>query len=137
MRGVLDWFRNLFGRKETKPTRQRTAEPELAGPVGPPPFSAFSNPFTDGTAGRQSPRELAAYTFAAFDSWAWDRDLGRADGETPGEFARRLGISFPALDAPGQRAADLAVRAAYSPAELPADARRALADFWADLEQHT
>ena len=135
-RGLLDWFRNLFSREASKPSGRGVVEVDPVVASGPPPFAVFSNPFTDGTAGHREPRELAAYTFAAFDSWAWDRDLGRADGETPAEFAGRLGLVFPDLTDVGRRAADLAIRAAYSPAELPADARRSLADFWRELEQH-
>src|SRR5262249_43732233 len=98
-RNLLDWLRGLFARKP----KQRTGAAGAAGRAEeeavsrPPPFSSFGNPFRDGSARRMSLEELVEYTFAAFDSWAWDRDRGRQPGETPNEFAARIGRDFPAL----------------------------------------
>lgn len=134
-KGLLDWFRGLFGKKP-KPTakqveEEKAEEEELRRP---PPFHEFSNPFADGTANWKTARELAEYTFAAFDSWAWDRDLGRQPDETPAEFAARVGEEHPDLEEPGKTLADLYTRAMFSRTDLPADAKPTLAAFWEALD---
>ena len=135
-KNLLDWFRNLFaGRRTSGSDSANGPDDTPAKPKRPPSFAEFSNPFTDGTAKRRTPAELAAYTFAALDAWAWDRDQGRKPGETPSEFAERLGEAFPNLDASANRVADLLVRAMYSKAKLPADAAKSLAILWKHLEQ--
>jgi hypothetical protein len=133
-RNLLDWLKGLFARK---PREEREAEEEAAAEEAvarPPPFSAFSNPFTDGTARRRAPAELVEYTFAALDAWAWDRDRGRQPGETPLEFAVRIGHEYAELDEPGFRLANLYARVLYSRSPLPADTLKALAEFWNQLE---
>jgi len=134
-KGLLDWLRGLFGKKpaKTKAEKEEEAaeEEELQRP---PPFSAFDNPFTDGTAKKRTARELAEYTFAAFDAWAWDRDLGRQPDETPSEFAARIAEDFPDLEEPGRQLAELYVMAMFSKKDLPADAKSKLAKFWESLE---
>lgn len=134
-RNLLDalrnWWASLFSRK---PDRGReVAEARPAGPVRPPPFSAFSHPFEDGTAPGRDPAELIAYTFAGLDSWAWDRGHGREPTETPLEFAARLGQEFPDMTEPLTRFANLYARSAYSTASLPADALRVLEEAWDQL----
>lgn len=134
-KGLLDWFRGLFGKKPAKTKAE--AEEEAAEEEElqrPPPFSAFDNPFTDGTAKKRTARELAEYTFAAFDAWAWDRDLGRQPDETPSEFAARIAEDFPDLEEPGKQLAELYVMAMFSKKDLPADAKSKLAKFWESLE---
>jgi hypothetical protein len=121
------WWAGLWG---ARGSREKSVTPDAlpAGPLRPPPFHEFSNPFTDGSADRRTPAELAAYTFAALDSWAWDRDCGRAPTETPLEFALRLGESFPELSEVLSPFATIYARLTYS--ELPpAD------DTLASLEQ--
>jgi hypothetical protein len=134
-RNLLDWLKGLFARK---PKRERLREDEDGGTDAeverPPPFSAFDNPFADGTARRRDPAELVEYTFAAFDAWAWDRDRGREPGETPLEFAIRVGHDYADLDEPGFRLANLYVRVLYSRSPLPGDTRKTLAEFWDHLE---
>jgi hypothetical protein len=135
-RNLLDWLKGLFARKP----RER---PAVATDTGmeedivqrPPPFASFANPFTDGSAKRMSLEELVEYSFAAFDSWAWDRDRGRQLGETPNEFAARIGCVFPALEQPGWRLANLYVRVLYSNTTLPSDAKTILKQFWMQIEQ--
>lgn len=134
-RNLLDWFKGLFGRKP-KPERQRggNGEPAVESVERPPPYSAFDNPFADGTARRREPAELVEYTFAAFDSWAWDRGRGREPGETPMEFAVRVGHEYDGLDEPGFRLANLYARVLYSRSPLPGDTLAALKEFWDQLE---
>ena len=133
--GLLDWLRGLFGRKPTGKKRKAKLEEEvLAGEERPPPFHAFPNPFDDGSAARRDPADLLAYSFAAFDSWAWDRDRGRTEDETPAEFAARIAEDFPDLTAPTADLADLHTRALYSPAPPPADTADRVATVWRSLE---
>ncbi len=133
-RNLLDWLKGLFARK---PREEREAAEAAAAEEAverPPPFAAFGNPFADGTARRRTPAELVEYTFAAFDAWAWDRDRGRQPGETPLEFAVRVGHEYAELDEPGFRLANLYARVLYSRSPLPADTLKALAEFWDQLE---
>ncbi|MBI1914196.1 MAG: DUF4129 domain-containing protein [Planctomycetes bacterium] len=142
-RNLLDSFRRfweallaLFGRKKEKAEAVGNAEPEEA-PVPPRPFSSFSNPFHDGRAGRLALPELVRYTFAALQAWAHERDLGRQPGETPLEFAARLGEEVPPLERDVQRLALLYVRAVYARGGLPANSRDALEQFWDQLMRTT
>ena len=77
LEGIRAWWASLFGK--ANPDRKvgggETATPQAA--LRPPPFSAYSNPFADGTAETRDPAELIAYTFEALDAWAHDRDAGR------------------------------------------------------------
>jgi hypothetical protein len=133
-RNLLDWLKGLFAKK---PREEREAAEEAEAQEAierPPPFSAFSNPFTDGTARRRDPAELVEYTFAAFDAWAWDRDRGRQLGETPLEFAVRVGHEHAELDELGFRLANLYARVLYSRHPLPGDALNVLQEFWGQLE---
>src|SRR5262249_11962678 len=99
----------------------------------PRPFSAYSNPFAGGAGGR-SPEELVRYTFAAFEAWAYERDLGRRPDETPLEFAARVGDEVPALEEAAGDLANLFARAAYAHGPLPAGAGATLEAFWERLE---
>jgi hypothetical protein len=133
-RNLLDWLKGLFGKKP-RSVREEAEEAAAEEAVErPPPFSAFSNPFADGTARRRQPAELVEYTFAAFDAWAWDRDQGREPGETPMEFAVRVGHEYTELDEPGFRLANLYARVLYSRSPLPGDTLQVLAGFWRQIE---
>jgi hypothetical protein len=129
---LRDWWANLFGRKAS-PGRQPGEAAGETGPVRPPPFTAFSDPFADGTAPGRDPAELVAYTFAALDAWAWDRGHGRRPDETPLEFAARLGEEYPDLAADLRRLAGRYARVAYSEGSLPADTPRLLEQVWDQL----
>ncbi len=135
-KNVLDalrnWWANLFGSK-VNAGRGTTEATVPRGPVRPPPFHTFTNPFEDGSAKSREPRELIAYTFAAFDSWAWDRDLGREAMETPLEFAARLGVVDEERKASFHSFALLYVRATYSEAEFPKGTLKQLERFWDEL----
>lgn len=132
--GLLDWLRALFGRKPTGKKRKAQEEEVLAGEMRPPPFHAFSNPFDDGSARTRDLAELLAYSFAAFDSWAWDRDRGRTEDETPTEFAARIAEDYPDLTTPARDLAALHTRALFSPDPLPRDTADRAAAFWRALE---
>jgi hypothetical protein len=98
------------------------------------PFSSYTNPFADGSAGGMSPEEVVRYTFAAFEAWAYERDLGRRPDETPLEFARRVGDEVPALEEEAGRLVHLFARAAYARGPLPGDALAEVEAFWEKLE---
>lgn len=129
---IRNWWANLFGGRKRAAGGPVEAEPP-AGPVRPPPFTAFSDPFADGTAGGRDPAELVAYTFAALDAWAWDRGHGRRDDETPLEFAARLADEYPDLGADLRRFASRYARAAYADGPPPADTLRVLERVWDQL----
>jgi hypothetical protein len=130
---LLDWWRSLFARKPGEGKEGAAEGPVDDGPRR-PVFEDFSNPFADGTVRRRSPADVIAYTFAAFDAWAWERGRGRQPGETPTEFAIRVGHEVERLDEPGFRLAELYVRALYSKGPLPADALKAARAVWEQLE---
>lgn len=131
--GLRAWWASLFGTKEAR--KGAVAAPEAApeGPQRPPPFSAYSNPFTDGSADGRDPAELVAYTFEAADAWAWDRDAGRDPAETPLEFAARVGEAFPDRADALHRLARLYARSAYSELTVPDDALAVLEEVWEQL----
>ena len=134
-RNLLAWFRwPSRGRRgdrsqQAAEASERDESPRL------PPFSEFSNPFTDGSSRRRNPRELVIYTFTALDSWAVDRRWDRQPGETPTEFVTRLGEAVPTLRESSARLASLLAQALYSRSVMPAETRRMLAEFWRLLER--
>jgi hypothetical protein len=123
LEGLRAFWASLFGPKEKAGARRAAEEAKPEGPVRPPPFTDYSNPFADGTADGRDTAELIAYTFEALDAWAWDRDAGRDPSETALEFARRLGDEFAPL-------ANLYARMAYSELPLPPGARDTLEAAW-------
>jgi hypothetical protein len=130
--GLRNWWAGLFGKKKGR-TREEEVAAVVRGPQRPPPFTAFSNPFEDGTAAGRDAAELVEYTFAALDSWAWDRGHGRPATETPLEFAARVGDEFPDLGATARQLAALYARVAYSDLPLPAGAPKLLEQVWDQL----
>jgi hypothetical protein len=94
------------------------------------PFSFFRDPFLSGEAAGQSPEELVRYTFDALEAWARERHLARRDGETPLEFAGRVGDEVPALEGDVLRLAEFYVRVVYARMRLPEGMREPLRRFW-------
>ncbi|CAN5374094.1 hypothetical protein BH11PLA2_BH11PLA2_33750 [soil metagenome] len=131
--GLLDWFRNLFARKSSDGATADSDAKAESKVKRPPPFSSFSNPFQDGSHRGQSVEELVAYTFAAFDSWAWDRNLGREGPETPLEFANRVTKAKPNLEA-APAMAKLFTQTQYAALELPANAVSVLKQTWNEMQ---
>ncbi|MDB5311451.1 MAG: hypothetical protein JWO38_5653 [Gemmataceae bacterium] len=135
-RNLLDalrsWWAGLFGKKRVRAREEAEVVAPL-GPVRPPPFHTFSNPFGDGTADGRDPAELVEYTFAALDAWAWDRGHGRELTETPMEFAARLGEGFPDFAANLRRLANLYARVAYSTSSPPDNTPQFLEQVWDQL----
>ena len=84
------------------------------------PFAWYHNPWSDGTAGQRTLQELIRFTFAALQAWAAERGVLREIGETPLEFAARVGEEFAG---PGRRRG--ALRRVYLRAEYAGvDCRR-------------
>lgn len=128
LEGLRAWWGNLFRRASSDGAvavaiEKRESAPQL-------PFSAFSNPFSDGTAEGRDPGELIAYSFEALDAWAHDRSVGRDPTETPIEFALRLGDLFSEQEEEFARLALLYTRMAYSTQPVPADALVQLEAVW-------
>ena len=124
----------LFGSKKEGAVTEETAEAAHAA-VALRPFAAFANPFADGRAEQLSTHELTCYTFAALQAWARERDLGRQSGETPLEFAGRVGEEVPPLESDLQRLAVLYARAVYARGGLPPNSREVLQSFWETLSR--
>jgi len=135
-RRLLDALRNFWanlfggGRRTTEEEEQPEREEQK---LREQPFASFDNPFAGGPIGMAMP-ELIRYTFAAAQAWARERDLGRQPGETPLEFAARIGAEVPALEADLDCLAILYARAVYARGGLPGDSAAVLRQFWQRLE---
>ncbi|MFM8275237.1 MAG: DUF4129 domain-containing protein, partial [Gemmata sp.] len=133
LEGLRAWWAGLFGGAAGSREASREAAEASQGPVRPPPFSAYSNPFSDGTADQRPVEELVAYSFEALDAWAWDRAAGRAPAETPLEFARRAGDAFPDRAGAFAELAAVYTRATYSDLPLPDGTLALLEDVWEQM----
>jgi hypothetical protein len=126
-------WQNWFGRRSPRARTEGDAAAEGGFRPPPRPFSAFANPFANGTAGDFAPDELVCYSFEALEAWARERGMGRRQEETPIEFAERLGGRLPALEAPASRLALLYARVAYSQGALPAASVEFVRQLWQKL----
>jgi len=135
-RGLLDWFRGLFGAKPKTTAAAKAEEEKVEEEVlRPPPFGMFNNPFLDGTAERREAGELTEYSYAALESWAYENALGRQSEETPSEFVARIAEDRPEFQVTGQALVKLLMRVLYSPGgPLPGDAKLRLGAFWKMLD---
>jgi hypothetical protein len=138
IKNLLDALRafweRLFGGAKREGASAGDAEQGEAETARPRPFASFQNPFTDGRADHLPPDEVVRYTFVALQSWAWERGLARQPQETPLEFAGRIGLEMPGLDADARRLAALYARAVYARGTLPASSLGAVRQFWEKLE---
>lgn len=132
LEALRNFWANLFGGRERRTAGE--SGPMEEEPVDTSrPFAEFANPFAGGRRGMAVP-ELVRYTFAAAQAWARERDLGRQIGETPLEFAGRVGREVPGLEAELHRVALLYARAVYSRGALPSNSEEVLRQFWRRLE---
>ncbi|MCC6418357.1 MAG: DUF4129 domain-containing protein [Gemmataceae bacterium] len=106
-----------------------TAEAEAARQP-PKPFTLFRDPFLNGAADTMAPAELVQYSFDALEAWTRERKLGRETGETPLEFARRVGAEYPALEDAARRLTNLYAGLAYADQAFPRDGRDTLRRYW-------
>ena len=140
-----DWARNLLnalsglwanlfkgGARESQAGDEEARTTEGREPLK--PFAAYTNPFSDGRGGRRPAKEIVQYTFAALQAWAREHNVERRPGETPLEFAGRLGEEFPGLEADVQRFTILYACAVYDYSPLPANALDVVRAFWKRLE---
>jgi uncharacterized protein DUF4129 len=100
-------------------------------PVRPPrPFASFRDPFLSGAVARMTPNELVRYSFEALEAWAVERGIERQAGETPLEFAERVGQETPALELDVHRLAGYYAGLAYARRSLTPDCHASLKQFW-------
>jgi hypothetical protein len=126
---IRNWWAGLFGGRKKGEKKEAAASVPL-GPVRPPPFHEFPNPFSDGSAARREPAELTDYTFLALDAWAWDQDCGRNLPETPLEFAARLADLYPDLAEVFGKFSKIYARVTYSELPPPDDTLAILEAMW-------
>jgi len=126
------FWRSLFGGEA--PERDFVEDAEVVQDQ-PPPFSVYSNPFTDGSAQRKSADALVRYSFAALEAWAFEQALARRTDETPFEFAERVGIAAPPMATDSNTLAGLYARLAYARQKLPPESRFQIERFWQVLQQ--
>jgi hypothetical protein len=131
-RSLLEALRNLWASLFGSSGQETTSDESVVQAAPRRPFAEFRNPFP----GTDRPlRELVRYTFAAFEAWAQERHhLERADGETPAEFAERVGGEVPAVEDASRRLADLFARAEYSADRLPLGDVAILREVWESMD---
>jgi hypothetical protein len=142
-RDLLDFLRNfwarLFGGAAAEVAAQKKGAAAVSGGVEEEarPFAWYRNPWADGTAGQRTLQELIRFTFAALQAWAAERGVLREIGETPLEFAARLGDEAPALAEAVDHFIELYLRAEYAGGRLPAASADEVRRFWERLERAT
>jgi len=135
LESLARWWANLFA-KASHGAHPRGLDSTGGNPVARRPrFAEFSNPFADGTAADRDPAELVAHTFLALDSWAWERDCGRGQAETPLEFVNRLRETFPDQEEVLAPFAMVHARVSYSELPPPADTLAVLEATWEGMSQ--
>jgi hypothetical protein len=129
---LLDSLRKFWLRFTSwRPRRADRGEEPTVLPVTPPrPFSFYRDPFLTGRDRGMSNGELVRYSFEALEAWARERDLARQTGETPLEFAQRIGDEVPALETDARRLANFYAGLAYARGAVPNSCRDPLRDFW-------
>jgi hypothetical protein len=125
---LLAFFERLGQKGDGKPPEAS----EETRPT-PRPFATYSNPFDNGRAKEMSPAELVRYSFSALQAWGRERDLTRGEGETPMEFAERLGPRYPDLGEECRKLALQYARLAYSTETLSEVKINSLRNFWTML----
>ncbi len=120
------WWEGLWGGGGAAAAQEEKA----AERPKPRPFASFRDPFLTGQADVLTEEALVRYSFEALEAWATERGLGRQAGETPLEFAGRVGGEFPVLEGDAARLANLYASLAYAPDGLPGSDREALRQFW-------
>src|SRR5262249_2836606 len=134
LNALQNLWNSLFGQRQSREEEAAAGEEAERRPR-PRPFAFFRNPFLDGRAERLSADDLAIYSFAALESWAWEQDLGRQPDETPIEFADRVSAEVPTLEAEATRLAGLYARVAYARGAQAAGSLALLRQFWERLER--
>jgi len=94
------------------------------------PFSAFENPFATGAAKRMTTEKLVRYSFEALQAWAFEFGLPRQTQQTPIEFARVVGESFPEIASEALQLAGLYSMIAYAGSRSTPDSAEILERLW-------
>jgi hypothetical protein len=134
-RSLLEWFRTLWGRVGGKQGTGEAAAAPATSTVKRVPFRSFRDPFAAGRVERMSAADLVRYTFEALQAWAADRDLARQPGETPLEFAARLGDEVPELTDDVLLLASRYAGLAYARRAVADDCREPLRRLWQVLQK--
>lgn len=130
LNSLAAWWNGLFGAAAS--TSESESPEETKAPLR--PFSAFSNPFRSGLAGRASAEQVVRYTFRAFEAWAYEHDLARVPHDTPLEFMHQVGEAVPDLAEPGRRLLLLFLHVTYARGRLTPASLKTVEDFWNHLE---
>jgi hypothetical protein len=124
---LVAWLRGRSGASATIETAEEEARAT--------PFAIFHDPFESGAVDRMTNEQMVRYSFDAFQAWARERDLPRQTGETPLEFARRIGEDVPALDLPGRKLTNFYAQIAYARGSPGKACREPLRQFWQVLSE--
>jgi hypothetical protein len=130
---LLAWLQNILAsRQQSAGNHNATIETNREVSVR---FQDFRNPFADGTAHKRPQREIALYTFSALCAWGNDRGQPRHKGETPDEYALRLGEEYPTIGNAAQTAATAVIHAEFAAKNGKKSSVDSLKTVWADLER--
>jgi hypothetical protein len=132
LEALRSFWDRLFGGRQCLPASN--GDVGEISPAKRAPFQDFANPFLNGRAEKMTAADLVRYSFEALEAWAAERECGRGPHETPMEFTNRLADEAPALDKETQRLGSLYARVLYARGGLPSDWRRALEEFWQQLD---
>ncbi|WP_010585486.1 DUF4129 domain-containing protein [Schlesneria paludicola] len=99
-------------------------------------FSSFTNPFVSGAHLQMSPVAIVVYSFDALTAWADQRNLGRAEEQTPLEFAEVLSLRFPDLAESVMPTAKLYAGIAYGNQSPSRETITVLQHLWTSLDRN-
>lgn len=136
-RGLRDFFAGLFGRK-AKAAAAGDSD-DSGGPAAepPPPFASFANPFHTGSARQMAPKTLIAYTFEAFESWAYEHGVERRADQTPAEFADAASERVDGFGRDAAQLARLQTRALYAERQPTSRCFGALEQIWERMAEQS
>ncbi len=125
---ICKFFRDLLDALKRRPRPEAVEPVKVEAPKR--HFSEFSNPFNTGQASAMAPEELVRYTFEALQCWAVDHRNARGHGETPYEFANRLGQKEPLLADDVRQLAWFYTRMAYAQQAPPESVVQNARSLW-------
>ncbi len=124
------WWRGLFGVQDEESKPIGNAPSSIAPThVLRKAFADYLNPFSTNGAGWNAGK-IIRHTFEAIEAWGRERQLTRADQETPEEFLRRLATKFPDQSESLLRLTQLYNRLAYANTPVDANDVKRLSSLW-------
>ncbi|GAB4139382.1 MAG: hypothetical protein Tsb009_08250 [Planctomycetaceae bacterium] len=135
LRELRNMFSGWFTRKSKSASKKSNEETDGKFETAPRPYSSFSNPFHSGTAYQTAPRTVIAYTFEAFEAWAYERGIRRKWEQTPREFARDVCDAAPEISKHASQLATLYTRAAYAEGTPPSNCLETLETIWRAMDE--